>query len=95
MSKTEELAKWLREHCGCHVGPNRICSGESRCARYYKAADHIEAQQAIIDELVGALGPITALAETKVYPQPDKPDSDWAKVKAAQAVLNRAKGDTE
>lgn len=46
-------------------------------------------------ELYDALEALTSLAETKVYPQPDKPDSDWAKVKAAQAALAKARGESQ
>jgi len=51
------------------------------------AHDLIQSLSARVERLEGALEPLTALAEKHIYPQPDKPNSDWATVKAARAAL--------
>ena len=43
-------------------------------------------------ELVEVLDALSALAEKNVYPQPDKPFSDWAVVVRARDAVNRARG---
>lgn len=44
-------------------------------------------------ELYEALDELIELARPNVYPQPDKPDSPYAKLERARAALAKARGD--
>jgi len=96
MSKTEELVKRLREYV--HNMSQLSGSPESDYVET-DAADHIEAQQSLIDELVGVLGDLRQFARPSNWDEAEAyvtaygygPDS-W---RALDAALARAKGDTE
>ena len=46
-------------------------------------------------ELLAALEELEELAAPNIYPQPDKPNSAWAKLKRARAAIAKAKGHAE
>lgn len=52
--------------------------------------ERLEAAE-VIPALVEALEGLVAVAERNIYPQPDKPDSDWAKLEAARTALAGAR----
>jgi hypothetical protein len=41
-------------------------------------------------DLLKALTDLIAVCEPNIYPQPDKPDSPWAKLQAARAAIAKA-----
>ena len=43
-------------------------------------------------DLLEALEGLVAIAAPNIYPQPDKPDSAWAKLQAARAAIAKATG---
>ena len=44
-------------------------------------------------DLMAALKDLVTVCEKKIYPQPDKSDSAWAKLQAARAAIARATGE--
>lgn len=47
---------------------------------------------AVSPDMYEALEDIVAMCKKHLWPCPDKPNSDWAKVEKAEAVLKKAKG---
>lgn len=45
-----------------------------------------------VPALVAALTDLVGICERHIYPQPDKPHSDWAKVERARAALAEYRG---
>jgi len=87
MSKTEELVRIGRDYA---CGPGDLKTDRGDYGIFEDFADHIQAQQSLIDELCGLL-----LQYRDDLIRPPVRDSQERRIKAIDAALARAKGDTE
>lgn len=46
-------------------------------------------------QMLEALQDLVALVKSRVYPQPDKPSSDWGRAEAAESIIAKALGETK
>jgi hypothetical protein len=66
-------------------------SGQAICREYSHNLNWKDdrALIAAIPEMVAALEALVGVCGPNIYPQPDKPESAWAKLESARAVLQK------
>ena len=78
------------------AGGEGIIGGCGCCGSPFMNGDDCHADARLIaaaPDLLAALEDLVRLVEPNLHPQPDKPDSDWAKVQAARAAIAKARGE--